>query len=613
MNVIGEPMASAGNSSLPSSESQRLQIRLAKLLQIKRDSEGSRLVSSILTSSSSLEEKIRRIKTVDQGDLQGASEALDVKDPQAPKSLIAEEQQKEEEEYLMSDPALSLMEVEKNRRHQKVILKNAGFFSFLFRELGPITRFGSNTHTLDTGFFPFQLRIHRDIPYFFEDRFKSQLAKPLADYLNLGLRKAWVYLTKQEYNLLDLLKRLAENILDVPFKNFNLKNRRLIDRLTSIENLFFSFYSHKDYIHWVEKGLEAMESKINLPGRKKPNLLKLGRRLLYQDLTKPSLYNLIRALNMFKYHRFLELEDLYFTDLPPLISDDDFDTSPEIRQDILAHIADLERSLKPLLMKHKEVLSIQSFIPTSFNGDIDYGPLEGLYSMYTENDKPSNLFLDRSNLISNVVKLLISFLKYVEPIIHGQIKAVDGRFFAIFDVAFYGNIISRIHYNLTKLEKIQVVMPTFSEERYRHLKQTRKGAIPNEAEILEAMDGVLGDMFSLGESLKDVLVGRMPSTPGVESLKSISTIAFQKKTYFIPMEYTPVDGEGIFFKKTPPELLTLVIQICYLTYWLFDHTELKSKLQSKDRIHKKSKMVMATIRRLAGRAHYHKILKDSQP
>jgi hypothetical protein len=122
-------MARAGNRSLPASESQRLQSELAKLLQIKRDNEGSRLVSRILSSSSSLDDKIRRIRTVDQGDLKGAAERDENDSSGAPKSLIAEEQQKEEEEeYLMSDPALSLMEVEKNRRHQKVIIKPAGFF-----------------------------------------------------------------------------------------------------------------------------------------------------------------------------------------------------------------------------------------------------------------------------------------------------------------------------------------------------------------------------------------------------------------------------------------------------------------------------------------------------
>jgi len=597
---------SVQSNNSQNSRIHRLQAELANLLQLHRDPEAERMVHKVLTSSSKLEEKIQQIKVLDQ-DTNHREEVKKNPGEEDPSPLISDEAEGK------NDPSASLMEVEKNRRHQKVLLNPVGFFTFLFKEMGSIVKFGAETFTIDTGFFPFQIFLNKNIPKNFEERFKKQTVKPLDEYLSHFLRKAWIHLTKKEFNLLVLLKKLCETLLEIPFGAFNVKNRRLIDRLKGVENLFFVFYSDKDYMHLTEKALEVLESKVIFPGKNRPQLLSLGRRLLAKDVTKPSLYNLIRALNMLRYHRFFELEDLFFSDMPPLLSDDDFDTSPDVLQEILTHIADLEKSLKPLIANHKEILAIQNFMPASYNGDVDFSPLEALYSMSVKDDKPANLFMDKNNLISMFINLLQQFNERVVPIIHGQIRAMDGRYVELFDQSFYGNIVSRIQYNLAKIEKIHVIMPTFSFERYHTLINTRRGAIPNEAAVLECVDNVLGDFFALGQSLMDVLLQRMACSPGAESLKPISTIAFQKRTYFLPMEFSQMDGQGIFYKRTPPELLTTVVQICFLTCWLMEHQEIQSKVQSKERVSHKTKAILETIRRLANRGHYHKILKEVQP
>ncbi|HUI73007.1 MAG TPA: hypothetical protein VL354_20975, partial [Spirochaetia bacterium] len=371
-------------------------IALGMLLRVVRDEGKKAAVEKVLSSELPVSKKIEKIKEIDEKE-----DALDVLSiirqvgDQAPRSSAT-----------------------KVGRTIKRPLRSLPHLAYLFREYGKVQEFGRKTHVLEAKILPPGVRMDSSLPSYLAKEVQPS-AVELSGRLRPVVEQGWRFLTARQYNLLVLLKRLADRIQAFDFLRVNWRDVNLVDGLRRIETLFLMLHSQADMLESIVDALRVFFERQHRSDEEIVRMNSLVLEILAEDFALPSLYNCIVGLNILKYRRLLTLNDLIREGLGEIVDSRSFDCESHIRAHMDQYIDDTLQSIKTIHEQLQEARRVNSFASIDDQGKVDSSILRRMYESLDPREIVS-FDGDQSNLVLFLSRLMRGFDRVFSPLLNGS-------------------------------------------------------------------------------------------------------------------------------------------------------------------------------------------------
>ena len=568
------------------------QTLLGRLLQKERSDEAMAVVEAILKEPIATAEKIERIRKLD---VSAADRPV-----RTASGISARREPTAQFDPAGISPPL-FREIRRNRRRIRRHLTTPGFFARLFSHARRIQAFGRESHVLTRRLLSPNSRLDPRIGRFLEEGLQKGLVPSLLPAFDEIIQQGWITLGKREYNLVVLAAELCEALKKLDASGKPGCDRGFIERFAGVENRFLSLASRDDYPDMLRRGLRECAESLPRFAERHPQAEKMLNRLLLPDLMLPSLWNLVRGVNMLRFQRFLDLSELIDPAAGEVVSGEDFDAPPKVYLEIRRFQWEREQELIPLVEFYREVQSTSIYLRSGDSGGEDL-PGEIYDAVYGE----GRFLRHQGNMGHLAAAWADLLLNEFRPLLDGRIE-LDGLRPALFDGDFFASEFARLDLARRALEGPTEVMPTFPRDRYLRLKQSRKGAIPNEATVIEQCDEIVSAAVGIGRKLKEVMSRRLPLEIEHPDFPPLEPLHVRKGNFFLPHEHRHIEAAGIFAGLTVAEALDRVIRICFqLAVFMRDH-EMATLSTREKRLERKIADLAGVLYRIASRQEFQRI------
>jgi hypothetical protein len=562
-------------------------IALGRLLRKERDELKKLAVERILATDLRIPQKIEKIQEID------------------------EKQEAQEIEKIVQRAYLQAV------RRQFVRLRNAvkapqksiPYLRYMLRERRRIHDFGRRTHVLGTPFLPPGIRTNRELRNFLVRDLQNWSAE-ISHRLELVTEHGWLHLTPRQYNLVVLLKSLADKCLAFDFVHLNYKDRNLVDKMKRIESLFLMMHYRGEYADIIQDSILTVYRKQGRDEEEGQETRNLAVRVLSEDATLPSLYNCIVGLNMVKHRRFLSLGDLMQPGLGEAVNTRDFNCSLEVRLRIDAYVYDSLESIKKRHSQLHEVRRLNSYLNYDEHGAVDASNLSRLYEKTVPKDE-GDFQTDQDNVLLFAQRLFEAFYTTFLGFLNGKVQLGGIGRTAVFSRSFYEMEMARLGTIVEKLKKGPFHFSNFPLSQYLQVKEAKIGAIGNEMELIQLVDEGIACLADLGKSLAKVL----GSSTGIlkdQPEQPLEPVIFQGKPYSIPYATQRIRDRSYLEGKTVSEALADATSLCFTMGMLFRDRFVYFVLGSARRYEAELQAQLGLMKNLLDPERYQEILSRYQ-
>jgi hypothetical protein len=519
-------------------------IALGRLLRQDRDEEKKKAVELILATDLRIPQKIEKIREIDEKE--GEEEVAQIV----------------QRAYLQA----VRRQFARLRNAIKAPQKSTPYLPYLLRERKRLRKFGKETHVLEARFLPPGIRVNRELRDFFV-RYLQNWAAELCPRLNLITEHGWLHLTPLQYNLVVLLKQMADKLLAFDFVHLNYRDRNLIDKLKRIESLFLMLHYRPEYLDSVLSSILRVYKQQGNKEEEGSETRNLAQRILAKEASLPSLYNCIVGLNMVKHRCFLTLAGLMRPGLGETVSSKEFNCSSEVRQRIDAYVQKSLDSMKKLHGQLHEVRRLNSYLSYDERGSLDSSNLRRLYRKTVREDE-GDYDADQENVLLFGQRLFQAFYRNFLALLNGKVQIGGVGRAAVFSRSFYEMEMARLGTVVEKLKKGPFHFSNFPLSQYLQVKESKIGAIGNEAELIQLIDEGIAGLADLGKSLAKVL-GSSVGTLQAEKVEPLEPIIFRGKPYSLPYAEQRIRDRSYLEGKTVSEALANAVSLCFTAGMLF--------------------------------------------
>lgn len=548
-------------------------IDLASLLKKKRDPARSEMVEEVLKSDLHIYEKIKEIRKID-----------DTPDTEYHEKKMEKQQDSSPEDFIKKENIVTRENAENNRKKIKARLKTSEFLAFLFSDFGRIInltkRIGRKNDFIRYTYFPPRIRLNRRIQDMFESVYQRH-AFEAREVLSKVLAVGWMHLTKFEYNLVFQFNELCLEILSTNIRYAVASDESLIDRLKNVENLFLANHYKSIYPETMRSAVLHLIEKYPEWRFDQTRVSELITRLLWKNGAKPSLYNLIRAINIVKHRKFIQFEDLYSVESFEIISTYDFYCEGETKKELQAYKEKVLQELINLQKRKDDVARIEKFIP--FNEDESFN-FRMLQFFYEKSFKGRNFHYDDD---CNLPALFIFnyydiFVKMYEPFLIGQVELEGSSKVRIFSINYFQFDFAKINHLSEKLSKFKYIFQKFPLERMAALRSTNRSGTSGELEIMQILDELVPAAKSIAFKLIDIDRYHDPYKDyNPADVKPLDQSAIISKSLIIPHHaeriHLPAHLEGLNVLQVITDIITILV--LFLIY--MDDREIIDSIKSR--------------------------------
>jgi hypothetical protein len=586
-------------------------IDLAELLKKERDGHRARQVEEVLGMDISIHEKIDRINRIDSR-----------KDPEAEGYLSPGndpvESGQDIHQIARRENLVTADMAERNRKRIKIRMPENDFLSFLFSDfrkiIGFTKRAGRKNDLVRYTWFPPGVRINRRLQTILETNIQP-LALELIPVLNHVLHDGWVFLDKFEYNLLVRFQDLCRNIVSTNLRKLNVNDPNLVEKLSSLENLYFTCVYEMHYPDLITSSLETVVTRHPEWKYDLTRIRELVNRLLDSGKTRPSLQNIFLALNMVRYKRYLKLPDLIPDRSMAVISTFDYEADMDIKKNIQAFIAKKSQELGTLLKHRNEIKKVERFLPLTESGDFDFTVLKQYYGKYAGGK--FDLDEDRTCPPQFLFHFTEMFLYTFEDLLIKEINLQDRKGVKIFTFEFFQYEVTRLRLMLDKMERYSYLFPKLTEERYISLVTSRKAGTQSEVELQQIMADTQSQLQAIADKLIEVDRYHIPPDSEEELLKlersepvPLEPAVLINRRHVIPCWDSTIAGDSLISEFTVHKVLIDMVTLVLLSSIVLHDTHLMSIISRRERIYRDISSVREQIRRVATVIEYRRIMKQ---
>jgi hypothetical protein len=519
-------------------------IALGRLLRKDRVEEKRKAVERILSTDLRIPQKIEKIREIDEK--AGA----------------------EEVEEVVRGAHLQAVRRQSARIRDavKAPQKSNSYLAYMLRERGSVREFGRKTHVLEPKLLPPGIRINPELRDFFV-RYVQNWSAELSSRLNLVAEHGWLHLTPLQYNLVVLLKALADKILAYDFIHLNYRDRNLIDKLKRIESLFLMLQYRPEYMDGIINSVLTVYKKQGDKEEEGRETRSLVVRMLSKDATLPSLYNCVLGLNMAKHRRLLTLDDLIRPGLGDTVNAREFNCSIEVRQRIDAYIRNSLESIKKLHNQLFEVRRLNSYLSYDEQGAIDSSSLQRLYKK-TFREEEGDYDTDQENMLLFAQRLFHAFYRNFLSLLNGKVLIGGVGPAAVFSRSFYEMEMARLATVIRKLKRGPFHFRDFPLSQYLRVKDAKIGAIGTETELIQLIEEGIACLADLGKSLARVL-GSSVEGLEIDAQEPLEPVILRGKPYSLPHAEQRIRDRSYLDGKTVSEALAEAVSLCFTMAMVF--------------------------------------------
>jgi hypothetical protein len=446
-------------------------------------------------------------------------------------------------------------------------LQRLSYFAFLFKELSRIRGFGRSSHVLEARLIPPGIRMDPRLKTFFLKEVQPaavELARQLAPVLEHG----WLFLTPRQYNLLVMLKRLAERLQAFDFLRMNWRDVDLIDRFRRIESLFLMLHYNPETLELIVESLRVCLEKQHTGEEEIVRAGSLVLEILSEDFALPSLYNCIVGLNIVSCRRMLTLADLMRDGLGDMVDSRRFDCESEIRARMDQYIDESLQSIKRAHEQLVETRRINSFISFDEQGRPDSSVLRRLYQA-ADPREPADFDKDSENIVLLLSRLIRAFDVVFSPLLNGRCALDGGEQAKVFSRSFFELDFTKLRTVVERLENGPFHFSVFPLSRYLQIKGARLGTVGSEMEGSQIILEGVGGLVDIGKTLAKVLGARAPAGAADGPPEPVQPVVLQGKSFALPHENSRLRAHPLINGRTVAEALFTAVALCFTTGLLF--------------------------------------------
>lgn len=575
---------------------------------MERDENRARQVEEVLNMDISIHEKIDRINRIDSR--QGAEGEGYLSRGNASAEPV--------QEIARRENLFTAEMAEKNRKRIKIRMSENDLLSFImsdFRKIiGFTKRTGRKNDLIRYAWFPPRVRINRRLQTILETNIQP-LALELIPVLSHVLHDGWVFLDKFEYNLLVRFQYLCRQIVSTDLRKLNVHDQNLIEKLAALENLYFTCVYEVHYPDLISSSIETVVSRHPEWKYDLTRITELVNRLLDSSKSRPSLQNILLALNMVRYKRYLKIHDLIPDRSMAVISTFDYEADMDIKKNIQSFVAKKSQELGTLLKHKNEIEKVERFIPLTESGDFDFTVLRLYYGKYRGG--AFDLEEDRKYPPRFLYHFTEMFFYTFEDLLIKEVDLRSGKGVKIFTFDFFQYEVTRLRLLLDKLERYSYVFQKLPEDRYISLVTSRKAGTQTEVELQQIMADTRGQLQSIADKLIEVDRYHVPPDSEEELLKlersdpvPLEPAVLINRSHIIPCWDSAIAGDSLISEYTVHKVLIDMVTLVLLSSIILHDTHLMSIISRKERIYRDISSVREQIRRVATVIEYRRIMKQ---
>ncbi|MFP4383670.1 MAG: hypothetical protein ACLFST_02050 [Spirochaetia bacterium] len=569
-------------------EAQSL-IELGRLLKRKRSAEKQAQIEKIIHSKRHTDEKIAEIHRLDE-------EAVQENKPREEQKINRFGSREKTENKIIKRKLII-----RNRHSVKQLPSYNGFFQYLFSDFRKIKEFGVRHRLLTSSIIPGKLKINRNAGVLLTKSLKPT-SRELLPLLNRCIDEGWKFLTKTNYNLIVLMKELTEKVSSASFNSYRqARSRNLLDRFMELENLFICLYYRDDYPRRVIDSLEDVIGNLSEGMAKAEEGGMQVRRILFPDITLPSLTNFLLILNMIKFRKFITVKDLINTKAGKVVDSTRFDCSRSIQAKINSMINDIKHEVLLLYRKEREVKELKSFVPMGSDKMLDFTPLKRIYEGGGGTDH--HFEQDKDKILHFVPRFNYAFTAVFGNLLAGKINTENIGLVRIFKEVFFNRELDRLIRTAEKIEQLAFKSPVFPKKRYIQVRKDRSEAITVEVEILQLIDECILIYRELMEKLAEIIrrdksdTDRQLSTP-------VDPVYLEKDNFSIPFAYSIILDNPVCSGKTVRHSISGIVSVLLLYLLHLDDSYTKNMVNRDQEIRRDINTKLEVLERLCEPEEY---------
>lgn len=511
------------------------------------------------------------------------------------------------EAFFKRENILTPSEAKKIQSGIKLKFNKNSIIHFLFFDLKKIRKFFKRSKIIRSSYIPPRIRLDKEML----NNFGIQLQKDaieLTRVLKPILKIAWFHLDKREYNLINQFNELCKRCISINFPLLNFNDENLLDKVRIFE---------KHYIACLYKARypEIIKSCVIYILEKYPNWDAAPSRIAYlidillsQDITRPTLYNFILALNMIKYRRFFEFRELFSSSFNHVINNFDFDCGDKIKTEINAHIDKTLNNLLSLLKEREEINKFKRFLPLNDDDSFDFKVIEDFYEEANSADNLS-FSADKENAILLVVNFFETFLRIYGKFLNGPIEVDNADKVEIFSFDYFQFEIDKIKFLLKKLSKYKYSYPRLSIDEFMQFKAAQKVGSSPEVEIVQALLELKDISIAIAQKLIEIERKHNPALAHDDSteLKSLNPSDVLGHGLVIPHWNKNIRSPQFLQGQSIFKVTLDAISLCLLMGILLYDDEIKLTVIKSNRINSEIQRNKKILERIANVVQYRKI------
>ncbi|MFW5807883.1 MAG: hypothetical protein ACOCWH_02380 [Spirochaetota bacterium] len=477
-----------------------LYIDLARLLQKERHVRDQRRIEEILGEDLTLHEKIQAIRDIDSAvEESGGDSVFQEYTPFSPSSAPLNRESPDE-----TASALAI----RNRKLIKKPLRKVPYIPFVMGEFARIRSFirriGRNNDVLIVKYLPPGFLVNRRLSSTFQSTFIRYAVRQRSVFDRV-LACAWRHLTKHDYNLIVLFRDCLNRLSSLNTRVFAQGDTHVIDMLKSFEQLYLSCLYDPSYVRLVFDCITSVSEKhpeldIDLPQSNDHLFTIFGR-----SGHKPLLQDVVLALNMVRYNRYLTLQELISDNLK-IVPTRDFMCTDEVRERIDAYLDSQEKDLAGYLAKRNEIRKIERFLPMDDSGNVRFTILSFYYGSVRDS-RVYNMEDDLQVVPLFVFRFYTMFIFFFDDLLSGRARDLHGRKISMVESEFGIYQLNRLKMLIEKLYRLKYVFKNITADRYALLCHTVKAGTSAEIEVMQA----IGECTEISRLLAEHIIDRLSS------------------------------------------------------------------------------------------------------
>jgi hypothetical protein len=366
----------------------------------------------------------------------------------------------------------------------KAVLIRSSWLRYMFRNYRTIRSFGERTKTLRCRLFPPSIRLNGDLGAYIARTYQRE-AKNLWMVLNRVESEGWRYLTKRDYNLLMVFRRLANQLMNASFAFRRSDHSNVVDRYIRLENAYLILVSKPEYLDRIQNAFEELKNSTAelFPDDYEPtDKMKL---LLTDQPPSPTFRDFIRAVNICKYRTYLELADLIRPDMEHPVAADAFDCSPSTANKILSHITTLQESLE---QDREKLLETNVTARVLGEGQLERGALADFYRRRVNESR--DFEAAKEKIMEVLPALLHAYVRQFTDVLDGKVHTAGGMAVALFEDGRNRQPLEHVRDAAAELERRKERVQILNYERYQRIRESVEETIESEFPVLHLIEDI---------------------------------------------------------------------------------------------------------------------------